>query len=251
MARIGIIGGSGLDNPDLLETIDRLVVDTRFGSPSSPFVVGKMAGHELFILARHGTDHSIPPSEVNYRGNIAAFEGVGVDCILATTATGSLRQEIGRGDILFPDQFIDHTVRRMNTFFSQFDSSAPQHTPMADPFDEGLRCQFMAAAEKLSIPFHKTGTVITIEGPRFSTRAESRMFQSWGADVINMSVATECALANEAKIPYGVIAMATDYDCWKLDEKPVSHSDVLAIFQANVEKVTSILMQTIRDYKDS
>jgi 5'-methylthioadenosine phosphorylase len=245
MANIGIIGGSGLDNPDILHNAKDLTIDTPYGPPTSPARAGTIGEHNVFLLARHGREHTTPPSQVNYRGNIHALKTLGCDCILTTTAVGSLRQEIGRGDLVVLDQFIDFTRHRPVTFHETFTPHAPVHTPMADPFSEYLRGLINEACQELSIPHHKTGTVVTIEGPRFSTRAESRMFQMWGADVINMSVAPEAILANEAGIPYASIAMSTDYDCWKTDEAPVSWDEIIHIFQQNAKKVTDVLLRAI------
>ncbi len=245
MAQIGIIGGSGLDNPDILENPHDIEVDTPFGMPTSTLRKGTIAGKDVVLLARHGRSHTCPPSQVNYRANIAALKEVGCTAILASTAVGSLREEIDRGHLVVLDQFIDFTKHRISTFHDRFPPHNPVHTPMAEPFDGTLRQYLIAACKKLDIIHHERGTVVTIEGPRFSTRAESNMFRLFGADVINMSVATEAALANEAGVPYAAIAMSTDYDCWKLDEEPVTWDDILRIFKENAEKVTSVLIETI------
>ncbi len=245
MKTIGIIGGSGLDNPDILQDPRDVQVSTPWGEPSAALKQGTIAGHPVFLLGRHGREHTIPPTQVNYRANIHALKEAGCDCVLATTAVGSLRQEIDRGHLVILDQFIDFTRHRPITFHESFEPHAPVHTPMADPFDEALRGLMVQACRELSIPHHETGTVVTIEGPRFSTRAESHMFRAWGADVINMSVAPECILANEAGLPYAAVAMSTDYDCWKTDEAPVTWDDILAIFQQNAEKVTKLLVEVI------
>jgi 5'-methylthioadenosine phosphorylase len=247
--KIGIIGGSGLDNPDIFEDPRDEAFSTPYGTPSSPLKLGKISGVDVALLARHGRGHTIPPTQVNYRANIHALKAAGCTHLLATTAVGSLREEIGRGDLVILDQFIDFTKRRHMTFHESFEPHAPVHTPMADPFDKGLRRLLISACERLGYKHHKTGTVITIEGPRFSTRAESRMFRLWGADIINMSIAVEAALANEAGVPYAAVAMSTDYDCWKDDEEPVSWDAILAVFNRNAEKVTNLLMQVIPEVK--
>jgi 5'-methylthioadenosine phosphorylase len=256
MSAIGIIGGSGLDNADVLSEFheeealagarDVEVETTPWGRPSSPLRRMIVSGREVYLLARHGRAHTIPPTQVNYRANIQALKDAGCGCILATTACGSLRQEIGRGDLVILDQFIDFTRSRVLSFHERFEKHSPVHTPMADPFAEPLREKLVAACLKLGIRHHPRGTVVTIEGPRFSTRAESHMFRSFGADVINMSVAPECALANEAHIPYAAVAMSTDYDCWKQDEPPVTWEEILRIFTDNARKVTAVLIETIR-----
>jgi 5'-methylthioadenosine phosphorylase len=199
----------------------------------------------VVLLGRHGREHTIPPTQINYRANVQALKDAGCSHILATTAVGSLREEIGRGDLVIIDQFIDFTKQRAMTFHAAFSPHQPVHTPMAEPFNRDLRSILIDVCERNDARFHRSGTVITIEGPRFSTRAESRMFQAWGADIVNMSIATEAALANEAGIPYAAVAMSTDYDCWKTDEEPVSWDAILQVFNNNAKKVTTVLMQTI------
>lgn len=244
MATIGIIGGSGLENPSILKSSQTKKVNTRFGNPSSPLICGKLTGTDVVILSRHGTDHRIPPSQVNNRANILALNEEGCTHIISTTACGSLREEIKRGDLIIPDQFIDFTRKRAITFFDEFEPGKMGHTQMADPFDESLRKLIISTAKDLRLKIHEKGTVITIEGPRFSTRAESTLFRAWGADIINMSVAPEAILANELGIPYATIAMSTDYDSWKSDEKPVSWEEVLRVFEQNVHNVL-LLLQTV------
>lgn len=243
--KIGIIGGSGLDDLDIFANARDTVAETPWGEPSSPLREGEIAGVPVAILARHGRAHTITPSRVNYRANIQALKDKGCTHILATTATGSLREEIRRGDLVIIDQFIDFTKQRHMTFHESFRPHDPVHAAMPDPFDAGLRAILIEGCVRMGIPHHPQGTLITIEGPRFSTRAESRMFRMWGADVINMSVATEAALANEAGLPYAAIAMSTDYDCWKEDEAAVSWEEVSAVFKANAEKVTRLLVASI------
>ncbi len=245
MTKIAIIGGSGLENPDILKDPETVKIDTPFGKPSSDFRTGRISGTEVAILSRHGLDHSLPPSQVNNRANIWAIQKLGCTHILATTACGSLREEIKRGDLVIPDQFIDFTRHRETTFFNSFENGNLRHTPMADPFNEELRGKLIRTAENLSLNYHRFGTVVTIEGPRFSTRAESNMFRLWGADIINMSVAPECILANELAIPYAAVALSTDYDCWKTDEDPVTWEEVLKVFNQNVENVIRLLKETI------
>jgi len=249
MVKIGIIGGSGLDNPDILKDSKDVKVDTPYGSPSSPLKIGKIENVDVILLARHGRDHTIPPSQVNFRANIWALKNSGATHIIATTACGSLREEIRRGDFVILDQFIDFTKQRKSTFYEKFEPGNPVHTPMSEPFSPYLREKLIEAAEELGFRYHSRGTVITIEGPRFSTKAESHMFRKWGADVINMSIATEAVLANEAGIPYGVVAMSTDYDCWKEDESPVTWEEVLKVFNENSEKAIKLLVKTIPKIK--
>jgi 5'-methylthioadenosine phosphorylase len=244
MAKVGIIGGSGLDDPDILKDAEDREVETAYGEPTSPLKVGTIEGVDVALIARHGRSHTIPPTHVNNRANVAALRDFGCTHILATTACGSLREEIGRGDFVILDQFIDFTRLRKLSFDDVFPDGG-HHTPMPDPFDEDIRQAMIDSAAKLGIRHHQRGTVITIEGNRFSTRAESHMFRAWGADVINMSIAPECILANEAGIPYGAVAMSTDYDCWKEDEAPVSWEEILEVFKVNVGSVTQLLVTTI------
>ncbi len=247
MAKIGIIGGSGLDDPKILRDAKEIKVNTPYGNPSSPLSIGKINGIDVVILARHGRKHTIPPTQVNFRANIQALKDQGCTHILATTACGSLREEIKRGDFVVPDQFIDFTRHRKITFFEEFPPGGEnaKHTAMPDPFSEELRKALIKSCRELKFRFHEKGTVITIEGPRFSTRAESKMFRVWGADVINMSIAPEAILANEAGIPYAAVAMSTDYDGWKEDEKPVTWEEILKIFGQNVENVKKLLLAAI------
>jgi 5'-methylthioadenosine phosphorylase len=249
MVKLGIIGGSGLDNPDLLKDAKNIEVDTSYGKPSSPLRIGRIHDIEVVLLARHGREHTIPPTQVNNRANIQALKDQGCTHILVTTACGSLREKIERGHFVILDQFIDFTRLRKVSFYEEFEPGDMKHTPMADPFSEELRTLVINAAKELNIPHHERGTVVTIEGPRFSTRAESLMFRSWGADVINMSIAPEAALANEAGIPYAAIAMSTDYDCWKEDEAPVTWKEILEIFGKNVDNVIKLLIHTIDKLK--
>lgn len=248
MAKVGIIGGSGLDDPGILQDAEDRETNTRFGRPSSPLRAGKIEGTEVVLIARHGRRHTIPPSQVNYRANILALKEAGCTHILATTAVGSLREEIQRGDLVILDQFIDFTRQRAVTFHDYFAPGEAVHTPMAEPFSEELRERLIRNAEALRYSSHPRGTVITIEGPRFSTKAESHMFRAWGADVINMSIAPEVILANEAGVPYAAVAMSTDYDCWKEDEEPVSWEEILRVFKGNAEKVTQLLVRTIAEF---
>jgi len=245
--KLGIIGGSGLENPELLEDYQQKEVDTPFGKPSSPLITGKINGIDVVIISRHGLKHEIPPTEVNNRANIFALKSEGCKHIIATTAVGSLREEIKRGDFVILDQFIDFTKQRKLTFFEKFEFG-PIHTPMAEPFSELLRKKLIESCEELNFSYHKKGTVITIEGPRFSTKAESKMFRQFGGDVINMSTSPECILANEAELQYSVIAMSTDYDCWKQDEEPVSWNAIKQIMKDNAEKVKKVLLKTIESF---
>jgi 5'-methylthioadenosine phosphorylase len=245
MKRIAIIGGSGLEDPDILKNAERINLETPYGRPSSDFICGNIGEVKVVLLSRHGRNHTIPPSQVNNRANIYAVKLLECSHILATSACGSLRADIHRGDLVVPDQFIDFTRHREITFFEEFQPHEMKHTAMADPFNKYLQGKLIEAGKILNLTIHPKGTIITIEGPRFSTRAESRMFQSWGADLINMSTAPECILANELGIPYGAVAMSTDYDSWKDDEAPVSWEEILHVFGRNVQNVINLLTKTI------
>lgn len=239
--KVGIIGGSGLDDPDLVRDVRLKNVKTPYGEPSSPLTIGKIAGVDTVILARHGKDHSIYPTGVNFRANIHALKKEGCTHILATTAVGSLREKIRPGDFVLVDQFIDFTKRRPLTFHDE----KVIHTPMSEPFCGKLRLLLSKVAKELKLKHHVGGTVVTIEGPRFSTKAESYMFRKLGADVINMSTVPEVALAREAGICYQTIAMSTDYDCWKVGEEPVTWDMIVSVMNRNARNVKKLIIKAI------
>ncbi len=247
MKKIGIIGGSGLDDPDILTSARNIEVETEYGRPSTPLACGEIEGVEVVVVGRHGRKHQYSPSQVNNRANIKALKEQGVTHIIATTACGSLRNEIGRGHFVILDQFIDFTRLRKNTFHDSFEDGVV-HAGMAHPFDEGLRARLYEHAVKRGFNVHRTGCVVTIEGPRFSTVAESKMFRQWGADVINMSTAPEAMLACEAGLPYSAVAMSTDYDCWKEDEASVTWNEVLKVFNKNSNNVKQLLLDVVASF---
>ena len=242
MKKIAVIGGSGLGKPGILENPVEKSVRNKYGEPSSSLVCGRIEGTEVVVLARHGKDHTVMPTRVNFRANILALKEVGCTHILAATAVGSLREEIKPGNLFFPSQFIDFTRQRQMSFFTE----EVVHTPMSEPFDRGLRDILCQSCKELNFSYNRDVTVITIEGPRFSTKAESRLFRSWGADIVNMSTCPEVMLAGELGIPYQTIAMSTDYDCWKENEEPVTYEKVMAIMNQNAEKVKKLLLHAIR-----
>ena len=244
--KVGIIGGSGLENPEILDDYKEITVDTPFGKPSSPLMTGKINGIEIFIISRHGRKHEFTPTNVNNKANIFALKDKGCKFIISTTAVGSLREDIQREDFVILDQFIDFTKHRDVTFFDTFEFG-PIHTSMARPFSEDLRKKIIRACKELKFSHHEKGTVLTIEGNRFSTIAESRMFRMFGADVVNMSIAPEATLANEAELQYAAIAMCTDYDCWRQDEEPVTWEDIKITMRKNAERVKQVLLKVI-DY---
>ncbi len=239
--KIAIIGGSGLDDPNILENPQIKEVENKYGKPSSALTCGKIEGVDVVILARHGKSHGTPPTFVNFLANMLALKDEGCSHILATTAVGSLREEIKPGNLVFPNQFIDFTRHRNLTYFKD----EVVHTAMAEPYDKNLRDLITQTCEELGFEFNSDKTVITIEGPRFSTKAESHMFRQWGADIINMSTCPEVILANELKIPYQTIAMSTDYDCWKDDGEHVTWEMILDTMNKNVDKVKRLLIKII------
>ncbi len=247
MVKIGIIGGSGIDDNLHLTQVNRSKLHTPYGATSDLVITGKLQGMDIVALPRHGNDHRIMPSLVNYRANIWAFRELGVTHVIATTACGSLREEIEPGHLVFIDQFIDRTTRRAPTFY---EGMAVCHIPMAEPFCPQLRKLFSKVAAELKIPHHDRGTVVTIEGPRFSTKAESRMFQMWGGDVINMSTVPEVVLAREAGLCYAVIAMSTDYDCWHESKETVTFELILKTMETNAANVLRMFPGVIRGIQD-
>jgi len=240
--KIGIIGGSGMEDPKFISDFISKDFSTPYGNPSSQLILGSIAKIPVAILSRHGLNHSINPTNVNYRANIWALKEVGCTHILATTACGSLRKRITPGQFIFPDQFIDHTTKRINTFF---DDSEVQHISMGEPFNAEIRFCLVDACNTLGFQHHNGGTIITIEGPRFSTKAESMMFRSWGCDIINMSTVPEIVLARELGIEYQTIAMSTDYDCWHESEEEVTMEMIYAVMGKNVNNLKKLIEQVV------
>ncbi|MBU4332775.1 S-methyl-5'-thioadenosine phosphorylase [Patescibacteria group bacterium] len=247
--KIGIIGGSGLENLDILQDKKEEKVNTPYGRTSDVVVTGRIgdpsasSGHfvDVVIIPRHGREHTIKPTDVNYRANIWAMKELGVTHILAPTACGSLKEEIKPGDFVILDQFIDRTTKREQTFYE----GRVCHIPMAEPFCPKLRELIYKTAQQLGIRSHKWGTIITIEGPRFSTKAESYIFRQWGADVVNMTTVPEVVLAREAGICYAAIAMATDYDCWREASEAVTIEMILETMKENAQNMKKLLVEVI------
>jgi 5'-methylthioadenosine phosphorylase len=248
MEKIALIGGSGLEKLELQSNEELINLETPYGETSSPIFKSTFPQKEVYFISRHGMKHEHAPTQVNNRANIWALKELGCTKIIATTAVGSLREEIKPGHLVFPDQFIDFTRFRDITFFVEFKDGEVKHKAMADPFDSKIRKELAVICKSLAYDYHSRGTVLTIEGPRFSTRAESHMFRAWGADLINMSTAPEVALANELKIPYAAIAMSTDYDSWKSDIEAVSMEAIFKVFKANAEKVVQLLKSYFDNY---
>lgn len=241
-ARIGIIGGSGLYEMENVEVIERCKVETPFGEPSDEFILGKFEGREVVFLARHGKGHRCTPSEINYRANIFGMKSLGVEQILSVSAVGSLKEEIAPGHLVFIDQFIDRTTLRKATFFGD---GIVAHVPLAEPICSVLRKQLSNAAQELKYQHHDGGIYICMEGPQFSTKAESNLYRSWGADVIGMTNLTEAKLAREAQICYSTLALSTDYDCWHADHDSVTTEQVMATMAANIDKAKKIIKAVV------
>ena len=230
-----------MSDPKLLDNPKETEMETPYGKPSDKLLSGTIQDTEVVILARHAKDHSISPTKIPFRANIWALKNIGCTHIIATTACGSLREELVPGDLVFIDQFIDWTKLRKLSFFED----EVVHTPMSEPFCDYMRSKLTETAKSLGYRHHNKGTMITIEGPRFSTKAESNMFRLMGADLINMSTVPEVSLANEQEIPYQSIAMVTDYDCWKENEEPVTFEMVLNTMKENAEKVKTLITNVI------
>jgi 5'-methylthioadenosine phosphorylase len=234
MVRIGIIGGSGIYDPAKFETIRKVYPDTRYGRPSDEIVIGKIGTIEVAFIPRHGKNHQFPPHSVPYRANIQALKDLGVEMIISPCAVGSLKEEYRPGDLVIVDQFIDLTKNRDYTFFDD----KTVHISIAEPFCKDLAQVFSKTAEEMNIRYHKKGTYICIEGPRFSTRAESKMFRNF-ADIIGMTVVPECQLAREMGMCYCSLATVTDYDVWK--DEPVDIQMVLKTMSECLSKIIKLL----------
>jgi 5'-methylthioadenosine phosphorylase len=239
-AEIGIIGGTGLYDPKLLRNVEEIKVRTPYGPPSDSIAIGELEGRRVAFLPRHSRKHTIRPTDVNSRANIFALKKLGVQRVLAPSTVGSLREEFKPGDVVFIDQFIDRTTRREQSFYA---GRQVCHISVAEPMCSELRQTLIKAANDMNINTHHTGTYVCIEGPRFSTKAESRLFRTWGADIVGMTLVPECVLAREAEICYCSIATVTDYDVWR--DQPVTVNEVLKTMKANVEKVKSIITEAI------
>jgi 5'-methylthioadenosine phosphorylase len=240
-AEIGIIGGTGFYDPQFLRNIKEKKMDTPYGPPSDAVTIGELGGKEVAFIPRHARKHTIRPSDVNYRANMHALKQLGVQWILSPSTVGSLREEFKPGDLVFVDQFIDRTTRREESFY---ESPKVCHISVAEPTCPELRKLLAKTAGEMNINCHKSGTYVCIEGPRFSTKAESRLFRSWGADVVGMTLVPECVLAREAEICYASISTVTDYDCWK--DHPVTAGEVSRIMRENIEKVKKLIKETVR-----
>ncbi len=243
--KIGIIGGSGLYDIEGLSEVEEIRLETPFGKPSDAYIHGKLAGKDVYFLPRHGRGHVYLPSEVPYRANIYGFKMLEVDCIISVSAVGSMKEEIKPGDFVIVTQYFDRTKNRPSTFFG---NGIVAHIPFDTPTCPLLNRIIAEACEAEGIPYHPEGTYICIEGPQFSTKAESKIYRSWGVDVIGMTNIPEAKLAREAEIPYSAVALATDYDVWKEGEE-VNVEKVLATMARNIENAKKMLKRVIETIK--
>jgi len=239
---VGVIGGSGLYDMTGLEDVERVRLTTPFGEPSDEFVCGTLADVRLIFLPRHGRGHRILPSEINFRANIYGMKKLGAEWVIGVGAVGSLREEIHPGHLVVPDQLIDRTFRRQSTFFG---NGIVAHVTFAEPFCPVLSAALVQSARQVSADVHARGTYVCMEGPQFSTRAESFLYRQWGADVIGMTNLQEAKLAREAEICFATLALATDYDCWHEVHDDVVIADVLRILNENVAKARRVIAGTV------
>ncbi len=240
---LGIIGGSGLYAMEGLEDVQEHTIDTPFGKPSAPIVVGTLESQRVAFLARHGIGHHISPSEINYRANIYALKSLGVERIVSISACGSLREDYAPGHIVIPDQLFDFTRNRQRSFFGE---GLVAHVSVPEPFCPDLSGHLAAAVEATGATLHRGGTYITIEGPRFSTKAESNIFRSWGMSLIGMTTAPEAFLAREAEMCYAVMAHVTDYDVWHVDEAPVTVEMVMETLRRNLRTAQEAIRNLVK-----
>jgi 5'-methylthioadenosine phosphorylase len=237
---IGVIGGSGLYDPGALDEVQEIPVASAFGEPSGPVITGKIGTVRFTFIARHGVGHALSPSYVNYRANIDVLKRCGVSDILAVSAIGSLQEQMAPGEFVVVDQLIDRTHGRQRSFFGD---GLVAHVPFADPVCPRMSELVAKAAKKAGAKVHAAGTYVAIEGPQFSTRAESHLYRQWGAHVIGMTAMPEARLAREAELPYALLGMVTDYDCWRDDKADVDVTDILAVMSANADTARECLRQ--------
>ncbi|GAX42084.1 5'-methylthioadenosine phosphorylase [Tolypothrix sp. NIES-4075] len=245
-AKIGIIGGSGLYKMDALKDVEEVHVDTPFGSPSDALILGTLDGTQVAFLARHGRNHTLLPSELPFRANIYAMKQLGVEYLISASAVGSLKEEAKPLDMVVPDQFIDRTKNRVSTFFGE---GIVAHIAFSDPICGNLAGVLGDAIASLNLPnvsLHRGGTYVCMEGPAFSTKAESHLYRSWGATVIGMTNLPEAKLAKEAEIAYATLALVTDYDCWHSDHDSVTVEMVIANLQRNAVNAQKVIQETVR-----
>jgi 5'-methylthioadenosine phosphorylase len=240
--KIGVIGGSGLYAMSRLENVQEVQVETPFGAPSDAYITGTLQGRDMVFLPRHGRGHRIAPSALNFRANIYGLKQLGVEWVLSVSAVGSMREDIHPGDLVLPDQFFDRTRSRVSTFF---DRDVVVHVAFADPVCSVLARALHEAATQTSATVHLGGTYLCIEGPQFSTRAESNIYRQWGVDVIGMTNLPEARLAREAELCYATLALATDYDCWHESASDVDIEAILALLHRNVELAQEVIERMV------
>jgi 5'-methylthioadenosine phosphorylase len=245
MGKVGIIGGSGLYNIEGIKNVRKVTVVTPFGRPSDKFILGKLEGKEVVFLPRHGVGHRISPSEINYRANIYGMKKLGVERIISVTACGSLKEEIRPLDFVVADQFVDRTNHGRNMTF--FENGIVAHIVFAHPVCSELAGVVYDAGKNLGLKMHRSGTYINMEGPAFSTLAESQLYRSWGMDVIGMTNMPEAKLAREAEICYATLACVTDYDCWHPQHESVTIDLVIQNLLKNVDNAKRVLAQVIKN----
>lgn len=243
MAKIGVIGGSGLYDIEGIQKIKRVTIQTPFGSPSDQFTTGILEGVEVVFLPRHGKGHRISPSEINFRANIFGMKKLGVNAILSVSACGSLKDELKPMDFVIPDQFVDRTNKARESSF--FTNGIVAHVAFADPISPEVADILYQSAKKLKLPVHKGGAYLNMEGPQFSTKAESNLYRSWGMDIIGMTNMAEAKLAREAEISYATLAAVTDYDCWHPSHESVTIEMIIANLNNNVSNAKKILKAAI------
>ncbi|GAB1539502.1 S-methyl-5'-thioadenosine phosphorylase [Scytonema sp. NUACC21] len=245
-ARIGIIGGSGLYKMDALKDVEEVQIQTPFGSPSDALILGTLDGTRVAFLARHGRNHTLLPSELPFRANIYAMKQLGVEYLISASAVGSLKEEVKPLDMVVPDQFIDRTKNRVSTFFGE---GIVAHIAFGSPICKGLAEVLASAIASLNLPdvtLHQGGTYVCMEGPAFSTKAESNLYRSWGAKIVGMTNLPEAKLAREAEIAYATLALATDYDCWHPDHDSVTVEMVVSNLQKNAVNAQKVIQETVR-----
>lgn len=242
-AEIGIIGGSGLYDIEGLERVKRVTLTTPFGPPSSPVVLGELDGIRVAFLSRHGQGHRFNPSEINYRANIYALKAIGVRRVISVSAVGSMKEAIKPGHVVLPDQFIDLTKRRVSSFF---EGGAVAHVAFSEPVCASLGDSLLGAGRSVGATVHQSGTYVCIEGPQFSTKAESYLYRQWGVSVIGMTNLPEAKLAREAELCYATVALVTDYDCWHETEEPVTVEAILATLCENVALAKRLLRAAVK-----
>jgi 5'-methylthioadenosine phosphorylase len=248
VSTLGIIGGSGLYELDGLERVEEVRIDTPYGAPSDAIVRGTLHGTTLLFLPRHGRGHRIAPHRINYRANVFALKALGAQQVLSASAVGSLRETLAPGDLVLVDQFIDRTRGRASTFFDDFGIVA--HVGFADPTDAALSAAVRDAAVEVGARVHTGGAYVCMEGPQFSTRAESEMYRGWNAAVIGMTNLPEAKLAREAELPYATMALVTDYDSWRAHEEAVDVGAVLAVLHANVATARAVVKALVTRLPD-